>query len=529
MEIIQSHAEPTCSFASRKAGLPFGHIIALFFLLIGSAWAALVNGQPFFMADTSAYIRGPDFAVVYFFGNKFATSWTQDRTLQLNGTTHLSGAESTNRDVLLNSPFDKAVLAGRSLFYGALLYAGHLADHFWLSIFVQAAIFLYLGHTFVVTCLRFSFATYFWITVAILAATPVSFFISFLMPDVFASFLVLGVIILAEFWDTLSSRNRILTFAIILYSELTHATHLLLLVCLASTFLILAAISRKKAIQPGSTFRCVRLLVVLILLGVVGNLSFTYGTKLVLHAEPIRPPYVMARLIADGPGYKYLQENCPTKSYVVCKYIGRLPIPSDTFLWSNNPNEGVFSVVDLKTRTALSSEQPSFILDVFRSDPTSVAADMLKNTVTQLLGIGLLEFFPTPREVDSARTKLPAYYYDGLMHSRISLNGSLSPPLIIWYSIFYLVATIALFLVWPLLCFVTAKSESESLRQWTRILTLTIGAVLSNAAICGILSGPHPRYQTRISWIPVFVLCLFIANVWTILFSGSEKAANKAV
>jgi KaiC/GvpD/RAD55 family RecA-like ATPase len=37
-----------------------------------SVWAALVNGQPYFMADTSAYVREPDFAVVYLFGDKFA-------------------------------------------------------------------------------------------------------------------------------------------------------------------------------------------------------------------------------------------------------------------------------------------------------------------------------------------------------------------------------------------------------------------------------------------------------------------------
>ena len=54
---------------------------ALLFLLVASVWAALVNGQPFFMDDTSAYVRGPDFAVVYLLGDKFASSWTQDRTL----------------------------------------------------------------------------------------------------------------------------------------------------------------------------------------------------------------------------------------------------------------------------------------------------------------------------------------------------------------------------------------------------------------------------------------------------------------
>jgi hypothetical protein len=529
MEISHFHSKPKYLIDWNKARLSFGHLLALFVLLTGSAWAALINGQPFFMADTSAYVRGPDFAVVYFIGKKFATSWTQDRTLQKNGdNAHVSSASPTAHDTALNSPFDKAVLAGRSIFYGALLYAGHVADHFWLTIFVQAAIFLYLSYTFVVKCLRLSFVTYFWTTVLVLAATPVSFYISFLMPDVFASFLILGVIILAEFWDTLASRDRIFVFAIILYSELAHATHLLLLICLASTFLCLRLIAGKSAIKSGSTLKRIGLLFALILVGIVGALSFTFGTELILHADPIRPPYVTARLIADGPGYQFLQENCATKSYVVCKYVSRMPRPSDTFLWSRDLSEGVFSVVDLKTRTALSSEEPSFVFDVFRSDPIGVLVSMGKNSVAQFLRIGLLEFFPNEREVDSARLKLPAHYYDGLLHSHIGLNASLLPPFRVWYSFFYFISTIALILVWPFLCFVNTRNKTDPQRQWFNIITLTIAAILFNAAICGILSGPHPRYQTRISWIPFFVLCLFVASAWAILFADKGKTANEA-
>src|SRR5262245_43028007 len=117
-------------------------IAALFLLLMASAWPALVNGHPFFFPDTSNYVRCPDFTVVYFLGKKFATSWTQERTLQ--GVEHPSRDKiaGSDRNVGLNSPFDKAVLAGRSIYYGALLYVGHITSHFWLTVFVQALIFL---------------------------------------------------------------------------------------------------------------------------------------------------------------------------------------------------------------------------------------------------------------------------------------------------------------------------------------------------------------------------------------------------
>src|ERR1700723_4680819 len=92
-------------------------LVGFFFLLLARAWVALVNGQPLFNIDTTAYVRGADFAVVYFLGPKFATSWTQERTLQgveQRQQHEVHGVENGG-EVGLNSPFDKTVMAGRSI------------------------------------------------------------------------------------------------------------------------------------------------------------------------------------------------------------------------------------------------------------------------------------------------------------------------------------------------------------------------------------------------------------------------------
>ena len=175
--------------------MTFNRVIVLFLLLMGSAWVALINGQPLFMANSTAYVRGPDFAIVYFFGPKFASSWTQERTLQ--GLKEHQAREQiaapTSDEVRLNSPFDKAVMAGRSIYYGALLYLSHITSYLWLAVFAQAAIFLYLSYTLTIQCLRLSYFSFVCITSIILIVTPLSFFVSFLMPDVFASFLIVGL------------------------------------------------------------------------------------------------------------------------------------------------------------------------------------------------------------------------------------------------------------------------------------------------------------------------------------------------
>jgi hypothetical protein len=154
--------------------MPINHSVAFCILLLASAWVALVNGQPLFSVDTTAYIRGADFAAVYFLGPKFATSWTQGRTLQgveqhqpQNVLGKISGGELS-----LNSPFDKAVMAGRSIYYGGLLYLGHITSKFWLAVFTQAAIFLYLSHTLTIKCLRLSFFSFVCVTAVTLLASP---------------------------------------------------------------------------------------------------------------------------------------------------------------------------------------------------------------------------------------------------------------------------------------------------------------------------------------------------------------------
>ena len=67
---------------SMRVPLSVKGLVVLCILLFVSIWVALVNGQPLFHPDSSAYVRGPDFAVVYFLGDKFATAWTQKRTLE---------------------------------------------------------------------------------------------------------------------------------------------------------------------------------------------------------------------------------------------------------------------------------------------------------------------------------------------------------------------------------------------------------------------------------------------------------------
>ena len=466
------------------------------------------------MDDTSAYVRGPDFAVVYLLGDKFASSWTQDRTLHKENS-HSDAQPVSAQRVPLNSPFERTVLAGRSIYYGALLYLGHLTSYFWLSVFLQAAIFIYLTYIFTIKCAGLSFSKFVGVVSLVLIVTPASFFISFLMPDIFASFLILSAIILVGFWHKLRLHDKICVLAIPLLSVLFHTSHLLLLgfieLALAGMYLI-----KRRTDFARMIFAPVLCLMAIIVLGIVGELGFSYATKLVVGVEPTRPPFLMARIIDDGPGYRFLKMNCPDKRYTACNYIDRLPTTAEDFLWSLDRSKGVYNLADVPTRKALASEQTSFVVDVFKSDPVGVITAAMKNTANQLLKVDLGQFFHTPAELEAYKQFLPEYYFDKMLHSRAVEEVTIVGPLSAWFSIVYYLSIIALILTfafWPRVNF-KDKSLLFPQPQWLLVLSIACLGVVFNAAICGALSTPSARYQARVSWIPLFILLVMLAKLW---------------
>src|SRR5215813_12037554 len=104
----------------------FGKASLLLVLLLSLVWPALYNGQPIFFADTTAYIRGADAGISKVTGH--ASVWGASARLQT-----AEPARAQTQDF---------VIAGRSVYYGALLYTGDALDRLWPTVFIQAAIAL---------------------------------------------------------------------------------------------------------------------------------------------------------------------------------------------------------------------------------------------------------------------------------------------------------------------------------------------------------------------------------------------------
>jgi hypothetical protein len=59
--------------------------------------------------------------------------------------------------------------------------------------------------------------------------------------------------------------------------------------------------------------------------------AFLYG-KPSLNGK--RAPFLMARVIADGPGRFYLQQHCDDMKLMICRYLPDIPNDVNEFLWN---------------------------------------------------------------------------------------------------------------------------------------------------------------------------------------------------
>jgi hypothetical protein len=443
-------------------------------------WPAFYNGQPFFFPDTTAYVRGADAAVFKLTG--VSTAWTKQ-------------AEIDTGD---NATPDKAVLAGRSIYYGALVYLGDRGGGEWLSVVIQAFLLALALHA---TLSTFELAPgrYLVVLVAFLALfTLVPLYASFLMPDAFTGIALLacGMLLACDMRGRPAAR---LGWFVLLTVSLTfHTTHAILALLLLGAGLVIYAVRRPLIMPQG-------LAAISVALGLayLCSVAFTVGVTRLLGVPPLTPPFLMARLIDDGPGYRYLHDTCPGSGYVVCRFLSKLPIESDEFLWSKDPAKGVFAVSDPPTRRALSKEQYRFALAVILHHPLAQLEVSLRNAGEQAGLLQPTEFAYTDEEKTTFERKVPIGYL-ATMQTTPAYGGGL--PMMSWSVVSYSSTVLGVFAL--AVFFLRRRYQRVRGLEALELFTgLVMFGVVANAAICGIMSGPHDRYQARVAWlIPALAL-----------------------
>lgn len=380
----------------------------------------------------------------------------------------------------------------RPVFYSFFLLPLHLTITTWPPIAVQALLTAYTLHL-----VRRTFwpdASPWWllpIVLVLAVTTSLPWFVAQLMPDVFTGLLVLVLALLIFRPKCLSTRERLLLAAFAAFMIAAHLSHVLL----AFALLLVLLPTRRwfGAATPlglrGHLYAMAPCVLAVVAMISVNHLAFGRASL-----SPYGNVFLLARIVYDGPGMNVLRRDCPASGWRLCDFVNRMPATSDEFLW--RPDGPVVLSGGAKR---VSLEAGPIIAAALEAEPATELLALLSNTAEQFgkfaTGDGLQPWPATVTpwiERDFPRFEAAAY------HSARQSNGMLRLPN-------WLVALHATVAVGSIAGLLLASLKCEPLRGF---VAATLLALLINAAVTGGLSTPHHRYQSRVMWLPTFVLLL---------------------
>lgn len=468
--------------------------------VLALAAPALINGQPFYFPDTTAYTRAADSAVYVFSGHRISTEWTDRYRRSLDEDTtaaKLRGHVSPN----VNDLGVESIMAGRSPYFGALLWLAFVLSRFWLFVFAQAAI----AYALIRLALRlFGFARptiIAGVVAALTLLTSLPFFVSLLMPDLLAAFGILGFLLLAIDSGRLRRGERWALYGLILISVVSHLIHIMIVAMMALLFVLWARIRRRPREHSAPLIGASALIV---LAGLVSVMITSAVVERTFGSRPLMVPLLTARFLADGPGLDYVRKHCPGSGFAACAYRDRPKVVVGLFLWSLEPGKGAYMIADAEQRRALSTQDKALAWAVLRTHPVEQSGRILYNGWRQLLRF----------DIDTLDTKCagkPRCWSSLPSHERATLfaspGGRGQWPEQLLAALHYLTAGLSLLL---LIAWLTTDAWRggegvEDLVLWCVLLAF---AMMLNALLGGGVSDPQPRYQARIIWLLPFVAML---------------------
>ncbi len=467
----------------RAAARPlFAGLALLVTAWLALLWPAAMNGQPFLFHDTTAYIRGAAFPAEKFGGLK--TVWSEAAAAPAAAQKAPSVIAKS-----ASSVEDKTVFAGRSIYYGSLLFWGFVVGGMWLPVLLQAAIVLAAVFCALRLLVSRPMTSTALTLVALGLATPLSWFSGYMMPDLFAGLGVLSTALLLTHIDKMQRWERVFWFVLLTFALAAHTSHLVTASALIGIAVVAKFLLRRDLRASGFA-----LIAGAIGAALMADAAFSVAVTRVTGAAPVRPPMLTARVMHSETGRAYLKTVCPAAGYAVCAFVDRPAMTANDFLWSPDPAIGVFTQADPVTRRALSEEQMRVFLSAFFADPVASTRELLTRWGMLLAVTDIPEFNHAAADRAYFAAKLPP-----LIHATFAATPSAQGMLPT--GMFQMAFLLTMF-GGTAVSILLLRGETGRINDMALIL---LAGVLINAAICSGLSGVEPRYQTRMIWLLPFL------------------------
>jgi hypothetical protein len=407
--------------------------------------------------------------------------------------------------------------AGRSIFYGLYLWGASLGWRFWLGpVLIQALACLWLLHLVLRSHhLPAGPVTVFLLTAALSLGTGIAWSTGQLMPDIWVPLAALALYLLGFSWSRLGLIERCGLMLVVQGGLLFHMSALAMAIGLVvvTAGLWLVAGKRRwtqevRLLPPLATVAAALVLMPLLHLFLVGQAAYTPGGS----------GFVFGRLVQAGIAQRWLQEHCPVPGIRLCSLQDRIPENGDEFLWGE---QSAFRELGQWSGEA-DAELGYLVRACITTYPSQVLWAAVQATAQQVVMVKsvdqLGEIHNDTRDVfTNILPRATSLAFNGARQQK----GEITPALVegvnrIHVPVSHLSgAAVLLVMVWA---WRTRRPHLFSLALFVFF------ALLGNAFICGALSNPHDRYQSRVVWLASLVA---IVAVWTWRQPGDRASPSR--
>ena len=399
-------------------------------------------------------------------------------------------------------------LGARSKFYAVPFYLLGSAFTLWSIAAVQALITAWILWVTATTVLPNARPlAYLGLVAALTAATSAPFYAAFLMPDVFAAFGMLAVALLLCFYDRLTRARRIGCAVLLAAVVLVHLSNGAVL----AAMLVGAAVATRVLLPRARVARgagvAAAALVCAAGLAAVSDLGMRH-----IFGQPVRPPpFVQARVIADGPGQVFLREVCGQRDFVACRYKDLKVEHADDIMWPDVSWGGLPLVTDPAERRRFLDEEPAVVFGTVLHHPWAQLRASLRNAFYQIQRFGIAGDMSGALlgilEVGSDRTMRVLQIVPNIQPCLVDGGRSCDHRAVLralsdvqFVVVLGALAVLALRVVQWLRPGGSDEAADDKRRLALFALVL-LGGVTLNAVICAVLAAPWDRYQARVVWL----------------------------
>jgi hypothetical protein len=326
-----------------------------------------------------------------------------------------------------------------------------------------------------------------------------------LLTDIFAGLSVLSLFLLVLHGDKLLATEKGALFVFTAFAAASHSATLGVLAGLCGLALLARPWLRTRMALPALGLGAAALVT-----GAAMLLATNYALSGQFSWTPGGYGVAFGRMMQDGIVARYLKDHCPQaelkeqfkEQLKLCPYRDALPATADEFLWGGH---SVFNT--LGRFEGLEGEMGFIVTDSLKAYPLWQAEAALAATGQQLIdvatGEGTNGWIPhtygiigryIPGELRAMRAAHQQHWdIDFPTINRLHVPVALASMLVV-------------------LALVGHALSRRRLDDLTLLAATVTFALLGNAVICAVISGPHDRYGARMVWIATFTVLIALSR-----------------